>query len=79
MAAIDNNRLFIVDNSLAQDTQWEKDLFREMIPLKKKWCSHPIEDDPKVLDLAAQAGALVCLPGRVRHLRPHPGAHPPLP
>ncbi len=57
MAGIDNNRLFLVDNSLAQSTQWEKDLFREMIPLKKKWCSHPIEDDPKVLDLAAQAGA----------------------
>jgi radical SAM superfamily enzyme YgiQ (UPF0313 family) len=57
IAAIDNNRLFIVDNSLAQDTQWEMDLFREMIPLKKKWCSHPIEDNPKVLDLAAQAGA----------------------
>jgi len=57
MAAIDNNRMFIVDNSLAQDTQWEKDLFREMIPLEKKWCSHPIEDDPEVLDLAAQAGA----------------------
>jgi radical SAM superfamily enzyme YgiQ (UPF0313 family) len=57
MASIDNNRLFIVDNSLAQDTQWEMDLFREMIPLKKKWCSHPIEDDPALLDLAAQAGA----------------------
>ncbi|MBW1866891.1 MAG: radical SAM protein [Deltaproteobacteria bacterium] len=57
MAGIDNNRLFIVDNSLAQDTQWEKNLFREMIPLKKKWCCHPIEDDPEVLDLAAQAGA----------------------
>jgi radical SAM superfamily enzyme YgiQ (UPF0313 family) len=57
MAAIDNNRLFLVDNSLAQDTQWELDLFREMIPLKKKWCCHPIEDNPKVLDLAAQAGA----------------------
>ncbi|MBI5063737.1 MAG: radical SAM protein, partial [Desulfatitalea sp.] len=57
LAAIDNNRLFIVDNSLAQDTQWELDLFREMIPLKKKWCCHPIEDNPKVLDLAAQAGA----------------------
>jgi len=57
MAAIDNNRLFIVDNSLAQETQWELDLFREMIPLKKKWCSHPIEDKPEVLDLAAQAGA----------------------
>ncbi|MBT8341314.1 MAG: cobalamin-dependent protein [Desulfatitalea sp.] len=57
IATIDNNRLFLVDNSLAQDTQWEMDLFREMIPLKKKWCCHPIEDDPKVLDLAAQAGA----------------------
>ncbi len=57
MAGIDNNRLFIVDNSLAQDTEWEMDLFREMIPLKKKWCSHPIEDKPEVLDLAARAGA----------------------
>jgi hypothetical protein len=57
MAAIDNSRLFIVDNSLAQDTQWEKDLFAEMIPLKKNWCCHPIEDVPEVLDLAAQAGA----------------------
>ena len=57
MAGIDNNRLFVVDNSLAQDTQWEMDLFREMIPLKKSWCCHPIEDKPEVLDLAAQAGA----------------------
>ncbi len=57
MASIDNNRLFIVDNSLAQDKEWEMGLFKEMIPLKKKWCCHPIEDDDKVLDLAAQAGA----------------------
>jgi len=57
MAGIENNRLFLVDNSLAQNSQWEKDLFREMIPLKKKWCSHPIEDKPEILDLAAQAGA----------------------
>jgi radical SAM superfamily enzyme YgiQ (UPF0313 family) len=57
MASIDNNRLFIVDNSLAQDKDWEIGLFREMIPLKKKWCCHPIENDDKVLDLAAQAGA----------------------
>lgn len=57
LAGIDNNRLFIVDNSLAQNSQWEMDLFREMIPLKKKWISHTIEDDPKILDLAAQAGA----------------------
>ena len=54
---INNNRLFIVDNSLACDTQWEKDLFKAMIPLKKNWCSHTIEDKPEVLDLAAQAGA----------------------
>ncbi len=57
LETIENNRLFIVDNSLAQDKEWEKELFREMIPLKKKWCSHPIENDAEVLDLAAQAGA----------------------
>ncbi|MDD4861669.1 MAG: hypothetical protein PHI33_06125, partial [Smithellaceae bacterium] len=57
MASIDNNRLFIVDNSLAQDRDWEIGLFKEMIPIKKKWCCHPIEDDDQVLDLAAQAGA----------------------
>jgi len=57
LGKIENNRLFIVDNSLAQDKQWEMDLFREMIPLKKKWISHTIEDDPEVLELAARAGA----------------------
>ena len=56
MAGIDNNRLFVVDNSLAQDDQWEKDLFKAMIPLKKKWVSHPIKDDDEILDLAAEAG-----------------------
>lgn len=57
LASIDNNRLFIVDNSLAQNKEWEMELFRELIPFKKKWISHTIEDDPEVLDLAAQAGA----------------------
>ena len=57
MAASTTTACFIVDNSLAQDTAWEMELFREMIPLKKKWCCHPIEDKPEVLDLAAQAGA----------------------
>jgi radical SAM superfamily enzyme YgiQ (UPF0313 family) len=57
LSGIDNNRLFIVDNSLAQNKDWEMGLFREMIPLKKKWCCHPIENDDQVLDLAAQAGA----------------------
>lgn len=54
---IDNNRLFVVDNTLAQDNEWTKELFRTMIPFKKKWCSHTIADDPDVLDLAAQAGS----------------------
>jgi radical SAM superfamily enzyme YgiQ (UPF0313 family) len=57
IAGIDNNRLFIVDNSLAQDKQWELGLFREMVPLKKKWCCHPIEEDNEVLEAAARAGA----------------------
>jgi radical SAM superfamily enzyme YgiQ (UPF0313 family) len=57
MESIQNNRLFIVDNSLAQDRQWLIDLFTAMAPLKKKWVSHPILDDDKVLKLAAEAGA----------------------
>jgi radical SAM superfamily enzyme YgiQ (UPF0313 family) len=57
MEAIQNNRLFIVDNSLAQDRQWLKDLFTAMAPLKKKWVSHPILDDDEILGLAADAGA----------------------
>lgn len=57
LETIDNNRMFIVDNSLAQNKEWEIELFKAMIPFKKKWISHTIEDDPKILDLAAQAGA----------------------
>lgn len=56
MADIPNNRLFIVDNSLAQDGKWEKDFFRAIAPLKKKWVSHPILDDDEALKLAAEAG-----------------------
>ncbi|MCP4106213.1 MAG: radical SAM protein [Desulfobacteraceae bacterium] len=56
MDGIKNNRLFIVDNSLAQDKEWVTELFREMIPLKKKWVSHPILYDDDVLKLAADAG-----------------------
>ncbi|HBL16482.1 MAG: radical SAM protein [Elusimicrobia bacterium GWA2_69_24] len=56
IASIDNDRLFFVDNSLAQDDQWERDLFKALIPLKKHWVSHPIKDNDEILDLAAQAG-----------------------
>jgi radical SAM superfamily enzyme YgiQ (UPF0313 family) len=57
MAGIPNNRLFIVDNSLAQERDWLIDLFTAIAPLKKKWVSHPILDDDKVLRLASDAGA----------------------
>ncbi|WP_321366874.1 radical SAM protein [uncultured Desulfuromusa sp.] len=57
MEAIQNNRMFIVDNSLAQDRQWLLDLFKAMEPLKKKWVSHPILDDEEVIKAAADAGA----------------------
>jgi radical SAM superfamily enzyme YgiQ (UPF0313 family) len=54
--SIPNNRLFFVDNSLAQDKQWELDLFKELAPLKRNIISHPVEDDDEVLDAAADAG-----------------------
>lgn len=56
LESIDNNRLFFVDNSMSQNDQWEKDLFRALIPLKKKWVCHPIKDNDEILDLAAEAG-----------------------
>ena len=56
LESIDNRRLFVVDNSLSQDDEWEKSLFRAMAPLKKKWVSHPIKDDDEILDLAVKAG-----------------------
>lgn len=54
--SIDNNRLFLVDNSLSQDYEWEKELFEALIPLKKKWVCHPIENDDHLLELAYKAG-----------------------
>jgi len=54
--SINNNRLFFVDNSFAQDRKWQKELFNALIPLKRKWVSHPIENDDELLDLAHRAG-----------------------
>ena len=56
MEAIPNNRLFVVDNSLAHDKEWLIELFTAMKPLKKKWVSHPLLDDEEVVKLAAEAG-----------------------
>lgn len=56
IVGIDNNRLFLVDNSLAQSKDWVMELFEALIPLKKKWISHPILDDEEVIAKAAKAG-----------------------
>lgn len=56
MEQIPNNRLFVVDNSLAHDKKWLIELFTAMKPLKKKWVSHPLMDDDEVLKLASEAG-----------------------
>ena len=55
--SIPNNRLFFVDNSLAQNKQWEIELFKALAPLKRSIISHPIEDDLDVLKAASDAGA----------------------
>ena len=47
MAGIDNNRLFIVDNSLAQDKEWEIQLFKEIIPLKRSGSAILLKTTPK--------------------------------
>jgi len=56
IASLENNRIFLVDNSLAQDRDWVMELFEAMIPLKKKWISHPILDEEEVIAKAAEAG-----------------------
>jgi radical SAM superfamily enzyme YgiQ (UPF0313 family) len=57
IASIPNHKLFLVDNSLAQDKAWELELFRALKPLDRFLISHPIEDDDEVLRAAADAGA----------------------
>ena len=56
IAGIDNDRLFFVDNSLAQDRKWVLDLFRAIAPLKKQWISHPLFNTDQVVKAAADAG-----------------------
>ena len=48
--------MFIVDNSLEQSVEYQKDLFRRMADYGKNWVSHPISCDPEVLKLAREAG-----------------------
>lgn len=50
--------MFVDDNIIA-DPDFARELFRRMLPLKKRWvsqCSIRIADDPELLDLAHRAG-----------------------
>jgi radical SAM superfamily enzyme YgiQ (UPF0313 family) len=49
--------LFLVDNSLEQDVEYQQTLFGAMAGLGKRWVSHPLTPDPAVLRLARDAGA----------------------
>lgn len=49
--------VFIVDNSIEQNRQYEEQLFRNMTGMGKRWISHPISPKPKLLKLAAESGA----------------------
>ena len=62
-----SDTLFIVDNSLEQNVEYEKELFRAMAGMGKAWVSHPISCDPEVLRLAARAG---CSGGTSRRRSP---------
>jgi radical SAM superfamily enzyme YgiQ (UPF0313 family) len=49
----------IVDDNIMADHEYARELFREMIPLRKRWvgqCSIEIADDPDLLQLASAAG-----------------------
>ena len=56
MAAVDCDRVFIVDNALEQNEEHQKALFKEMKRAGKSWVSHPISAKPEILELAADSG-----------------------
>lgn len=58
LKTIPRNFIFVDDNIIA-DREYARELFRAMIPLKKRWvsqCSLEIADDPELLQLAKRAG-----------------------
>jgi radical SAM superfamily enzyme YgiQ (UPF0313 family) len=56
MAALECDRMFIVDNALEQTEDHERALFKAMPRAKKSWVSHPISCVPDILDLARESG-----------------------
>ncbi len=59
METMESDRVFFLDTNLTAEPEYAKDLFREMIPLRKRWAAQvasDFTDDPELLDLAARAG-----------------------
>ena len=53
--------IMIIDDNIIADKQYASELFKAMIPLKKKWvsqCSIEIADDPELLSLAKKSGCM---------------------
>jgi radical SAM superfamily enzyme YgiQ (UPF0313 family) len=52
-------RILFMDDNITLDREFAKELFKQMIPLKKRWysqCGIGITEDDELLDLAAESG-----------------------
>jgi len=66
MESIDNHILFFVDNNIISSTSYAKKLFREMVPLKKRWTAQAtiaIAKDKELVKLASDSGCFGLLVG----------------
>ena len=64
--SIDSPHLFFVDDALGLDRKAAKELFTEMIPLRKRWLAQgtvSLAEDPELLGLMKRAGCLGLLIG----------------
>ena len=56
MRSLTCERVFVVDNSLEQDEDYQRRLLPAMAGMGKSWVSHPITARPDILKLAVRAG-----------------------
>ncbi len=64
--SIENDLLFFVDNNVISNKTFAKKLFREMIPMKKRWVAQStisIAGDKELLKLASESGCFGLLIG----------------
>src|SRR5262249_19040146 len=64
--ALPGRTLFFIDDNLFIHREYTRELFRALIPLRKKWigeASINIADDPELLDLAVASGMVGLLVG----------------